>query len=59
VGEVWFAILGMMIGAGVVLAVVMLRRRAAADVARELIASAQQDKLEDLDRAIARFEEAA
>ena len=57
-GEVWFVILGVVIGAGVVLAVVMLRRRAATDVARELIASAQQDKLEDLDRIIAQLKDA-
>ncbi len=57
-GEVWFVILGVVIGAGVVLAVVMLRRRAAADVARELIASTQQDKLEDLNRIIAQLKDA-
>ena len=57
-GEVWFAILGMVIGAGTILAVVMLRRRQAAEVARELIASAQKDKLEDLDRITAQLKEA-
>ena len=57
-GEVWFAILGMVIGAGTILAVVMLRRRQAAELARELIASAQKDKLEDLDRITAQLKEA-
>ena len=56
--EVWFAVLGVIVGAGVALAVVMLRRRHAAELARELIASAQKDKLEDLDRIIAQLKEA-
>ncbi len=56
--EVWFAVLGVVVGAGIVLAVVLLRRRPAAEVARELLASAQQEKLEDLDRVIAQLRDA-
>ena len=52
-----FAILGVVIGAGIVLAVVMLRRRSAAEVAGELIRAAQQEKLEDLDRVIVQLKE--
>ncbi|MCP4591620.1 MAG: DNA recombination protein RmuC [bacterium] len=55
--EVLPAIVGVIIGAGIVLAVVVLRRRNAADVARELIRAADQQKLEDLDRVITQLKE--
>lgn len=55
--EVLFVVIGVVVGAGIVLAVMMLRRRTAEEVARELLATSRADKLEDLDRIIAQLKE--
>lgn len=56
--EALLVVIGVVIGAGVVLVLAMFHRRQAADLARELLASTQKDRLDDLDRVVARVKEA-
>jgi DNA recombination protein RmuC len=51
-------LVGVVVGAAVVLVVVWVRRRPAAQLAQELLASAQQEKIQDLDRIIEQLREA-
>ena len=56
-GEAGWVVLGVAVGAGLVLAVVVFRRRSEAGVAQELIRAAEREKLADLDRIIAQLKE--
>jgi GGDEF domain-containing protein len=57
VAEAGLAILGVVVGAGIVALVFHLRRKPAADVARELVAEAERQRLADLDRVVAQLKE--